>query len=111
MGILINLLISSLAVFITAYFLPGVHLNNFGTAVIVAFLLGLVNTFIKPILTILTFPITIITLGLFMFVINALVIWIVDYLVDGFSVDNFLWALIFSFIVSIISSLLKSLKI
>lgn len=107
---LIDLLVSALAVFITSYILPGVRLDNFITAIIVAVLLGLVNAIIKPILIFLTLPVTIVTLGLFTFVINALMILLVDSLVEGFSVANFWWALLFSLIFSIVSSFLRSLK-
>src|SRR3989344_1741847 len=107
---LINLLVSSLAVFITAYLLPGVLLDSFWDAVLVAILLGVVNMFIKPILILLTLPATILTLGLFTFVINALMILLVDSLVAGFSVANFWWALLFSLVISIVSSFLRSLK-
>lgn len=109
MNILINILINALAVFITSYILPGVHLNNFGTAVLVALLLSIANAVIRPILIILTLPVTILTLGLFTFVINALMILLVDAFVDGFSVDGFLWALLFSLILSVVSSVLRSM--
>jgi putative membrane protein len=111
MNILISILINALAVFITAYILPGVTVDSFWTAIIVAVVLGVVNTIVKPILTILTFPITIMTLGLFMFVLNALMILLVDAIIDGFTVDNFIWALLFSLILSVVSSLLRTLKL
>ncbi len=109
MSILISLIVSAIAVFVAGYILPGVSVDNFVTALVVAVLMGVVNAFIKPILTILTLPITIMTLGLFMFVINALLILLIDYLVPGFKVDGLLWALVFSLVVSIISSVLGSL--
>jgi putative membrane protein len=110
MDLLVNILISGIAVFITSYLLPGVTVESFGISLLVGILLGVVNAFVKPILTFLTFPITILTMGLFMFVINALMILLVDALVAGFSVDNFWWALLFSLIVSLVSSVLRSLK-
>ena len=109
MGLLINILINGLAVFITAYLLPGVKVDGFITAIIVAIVLGIVNFVVKPILHLLTLPITILTLGLFTFVINALMILLVDALVDGFHVDNFWAALLFSLVLSLVSSLLHSL--
>lgn len=107
---LIKFLATIIAVFVTAKILPGVHVDDFLTIVIVSLLLGVVNTFVKPILIFLTLPATIVTLGLFLFVINALMVLLVDMFVDGFSVDNFWWALAFSFIVSLVSSFLKKLS-
>lgn len=109
MGILINWIVSAAAIVITAYILPGVHLNNYVTALIVAVVLGIINAIIRPILIILTLPITIVTLGLFTFVINALLILLVSYLVKGFQVDGFLWALVFSIVLSIVNALLQRL--
>ena len=109
MGIIISILVNGLAVFITANFLPGVTVDNFVTAIIVAVVLGIVNFVVKPILHLLTLPITILTLGLFTFVINALMILLVDALVAGFQVDGFWAALLFSLILSLVSSLLNSL--
>lgn len=106
MNILINLLISGLAVFITAYLLPGSHVDSFFTALIVALVLGIANAVIKPILFILTLPITVLTLGLFTLVINALMIELASWLVKGFRIDNFLWALLFSLVLSLINSIL-----
>ena len=107
MALLINILISALAVFASAYILPGVHVDTFLTAIIVAVILGVVNMILKPILVILTLPITIVTLGLFYFVINALMILLVANLVPGFTVDGFWWALIYSLVLSIVSSVLN----
>jgi putative membrane protein len=109
MGILINLLVSAIAVVVCAYVIPGVAVDSIWTALIVAVVLGVLNAFIKPILSILTLPITILTLGLFSLVINALIIMLVDWLVPGFTVDGFIPALIFSIGLSLISSLLHSL--
>ena len=109
MGILMNLLISGLAVFISAYILPGVHVDGFVTALVAAVVLGIANILVKPILLILTLPITIITLGLFYFVINALIILLVAKIVPGFKVDGFWWALIFALVLSIVGSFLNSL--
>lgn len=108
MSLLINILMNGLAVFLTAYLLPGVKVDGIFTAIIVAIVLGIVNFIVKPILHLLTLPITILTLGLFSFVINALMILLVDYLVPGFHVDNFWAALLFSLVLSLVSSLLHS---
>lgn len=106
MGILVQLIVGALAVFITAYILPGVALDSYITAIIVAALIALLNITIKPILILLTIPITVVTLGLFLLVINALIILIAAELIPGFAVDGFWWALLFSFILSLINSLL-----
>lgn len=109
MKLLINLLIGGLAVFVTAYILPGVKVDSFVTAIIVSVILGIVNAILKPILVILTLPINILSLGLFTFVINAILILLVSSLVPGFFVANFLWALIFSLVLSIVSGFLNTL--
>jgi len=107
--LLVNLIVSTLAVLISAYILPGVKVDGFLTAVVVAVILGVVNMFIKPVLILLTLPLTILTLGLFTFVINALLILLVSNIVPGFKVDGFLWALIFSLVLSVVSSFLYSI--
>jgi putative membrane protein len=108
MNFLIRILISALVAFGLSYILSGVHMDTFVTALIVAVVLAVLNALVKPILVILTLPITIITLGLFLFVINALIILLCDKLIDGFSVDGFWWALLFSILLSIVSSILYS---
>ncbi len=109
MNILINVIINGLAVFITASILPGVSIDNFFTSIMVAVVLALVNTFIKPILILLTLPVDILTLGIFIFIINALLVLLVSAIVPGFRVDNIWWALLFSLVLSLISSVLYSL--
>lgn len=102
MNILINWLLSALALLVAGYILPGVHVDGFFIAMVVVIVLALVNAIIKPILFILTLPVTIVTLGLFTFVINALMILLVDAIVPGFSVQNFWWALLFSIVLSLV---------
>lgn len=109
MNWIIRLLLNGLAVVLTAYILPGVSVEDYGTALIVALILAIVNVLVKPILVILTIPITIVTLGLFLLVINAAIILFVDNLVSGFQVDGFWWALLFSLILSIFNSLFNDL--
>ncbi|MFY7653106.1 MAG: phage holin family protein [Chitinophagaceae bacterium] len=100
-------LISSLAVLIAAYVLSGVHVENTLTAIFVAAVLGLLNSFIKPILIVLTLPITLLSMGLFLLVINIFIVkWAAD-IVPGFSVDDWLTALFFSLIVSFITSIIE----
>ena len=109
MGFIIKVIVTGLAVFVADYFLDGVNINNDWTTVsIVALVLALLNTFIKPILVILTIPVTIVTLGLFLLIINALMVIWADKLIEGFTVDGWWAALIFSLIVSIVSAILNS---
>ncbi len=100
MKLLTSLLINGLAVFIVANILPGVEITSYLSAIIVAVLLGFANTFIRPIITILTLPITILTLGLFLIIINGGMVQIVDYILGGFAVDGLVWAVIFSIAIS-----------
>src|SRR3989344_6734121 len=109
MQLVFSLLANSLAVFVAGYILPGVHINSFVTAIVVAIVLGILNTFVKPILVILTLPITLITFGLFALVINTIIILVVASIVPGFRVDGFLWALAFSLVLSLVNSFLNSL--
>lgn len=119
MNLLIKLLISTIVVFVLAHFLPGVQVTSFTGALLVAVVLGLLNTFLKPILVFLTIPATLITLGLFLLVINAVIILICDYFIvefhvgwfkiGEFKVNQFLTALIFSIILSISQSILNKI--
>lgn len=108
MNFLIRILISALVAFGLSYLLSGVHIDKFTTALLLAVVLAVMNALVKPILVILTLPITIITLGLFLFVINALIILLATKVVPGFSVDGFWWALLFSILLSLVSSILYS---
>jgi putative membrane protein len=109
MGWLIRFMLSGLAVFLTAYLLPGVYVKNYGYALVVAAVLSLVNLIVKPILIILTIPLTVLTLGLFLLVINAVVIMITDSMIPDFKVDGFWWALAFSLILSVTNSFFSDL--
>ncbi|EIA09453.1 phage holin family protein [Flavobacterium frigoris] len=109
MKLIVRILITSALVLLIANFMTGVHVDGFSKALIVAVVLGLLNIFIKPILVILTLPITFITLGLFLLVINALIIILCDNIVGGFSVDSFFTALLFSIILSVSQSLMYSI--
>ncbi|GAA0894250.1 phage holin family protein [Fulvivirga kasyanovii] len=105
MNFLARLLLSAIAVLLTGYLLDGVEVDGFVVALIVAVVLAILNAIVKPILVILTIPITIVTLGIFLLVINAVIILLADAVVPGFEVDGFWWALLFSIIVSIINYL------
>lgn len=109
MNLIIKIIISSLALFLTAYLLPGVTVDSYITAIWVAIVLALLNGFLKPLLVIFTIPVTVVTLGLFLLVINAAIILLADNFVDGFYVSGFWWALLFSLVLSVITSLMESL--
>jgi putative membrane protein len=109
MGFLLKLFFTWLAVIIASYLLPGIHIDSYITALIAAAVLALLDSFVKPILVVLTIPITILSLGLFLLVINAGIVLLGAYFVKGFKVDNFWWALLFSLVVSFIVALLERL--
>ncbi|EDP72406.1 hypothetical protein FBALC1_14932 [Flavobacteriales bacterium ALC-1] len=109
MNLIIRLLLNALAVFILAHVLNGVSVDGYIGAIIVAVVLSILNLIVKPILIILTLPVTIITLGLFLLVINAIIILLADKLVDGFSVNGIWSAILFSVLLCILQSLLYSL--
>lgn len=111
MSILVNWLLSAIAIGITAYLLPGVHINGgVATLLVLSVVLGLINAILKPILKLLTLPITILTLGLFSLVINALLILLASSIVPDFMVDGFWWALLFSIVLSLVNGFFSSLK-
>lgn len=105
----VRILVSALSVLITAELLSGVKISGVPAALIVALVLSFLNTFLKPILLILTIPVTIFTFGLFLLVINGLIILIADYMLEDFFVANFWWAFLFSVILSLINSLLNNM--
>ena len=109
MKLIIRILLTAVAVILIAKFLPGVSVAGFGTAIIVALVLAILNLIVKPILVILTLPVTILTLGLFLLVINAVIILLADSFISGFGVDGFWIALIFSLLLSIFQSILFSI--
>lgn len=102
MNLLIRLLINALAILLIAYLVPGVAVTGFYTALIVAVVLGLINLVIRPLILLLTLPINILTLGLFTFVINALLFWFVGTVIKGFSVEGFIPAFIGALILTVI---------
>jgi putative membrane protein len=104
MNFLIRILVIAAVTFGLSYILNGIHVTDFWTALVFAFVLALLNIFIKPFLILFTLPVTFLTLGLFLFVINALVVLLASKFVHGFGIDNFWWALLFSIILSIITS-------
>lgn len=108
MNFILRLLISGIIVYVLSKILSGVHISDIGTAIIFALVLACLNAIIKPILIFLTLPITIVTLGLFLFVINALIILLAAKLMNGIRIDGFWWALLFSIILSVFSSAINA---
>jgi putative membrane protein len=102
-SLIIDILLSAVAIAITAYILPGVTVTLVG-AIVATILLTFINIFIKPVLKILTLPITIITLGIFSLILNGFFIWLVAIIVPGLTVANFWWAIIFALVLSIINA-------
>jgi len=108
MKIILKMLLTAIAVVVLAQILPGVQVAGYTSAIIVAIVLGLLRIFVRPLLIIFTLPITIMTLGLFLFVINAAIILLADKLIDGFAVSGFWYALLFSLLLSFFQSILYS---
>ena len=106
LGIIAQIVVAGLAVILTAFILPGISVSDFFTGVVIAALLALLNLTVKPVLIFFTIPITLLTLGLFLLVINALMVLLAAEIITGFVVDGFWWALLFSLILSLINSLL-----
>ncbi len=109
MKLILRVLLTALAVVILSKVLPHVEVDSYLTAIIVAIVLGLLNFLVKPILVILTLPVTIVTFGLFLLIINAIIILLADYFITGFSVDGIWWALLFSLLLSFLQSILFSI--
>lgn len=109
MNYILKILLTAVAVLVIAYLLPGVDVDDYGTAIWVAFVVGILFSILKPILVILTLPATILTLGLFLFVINAALILLANHWIDGFTVSGFWTALLFSILLSFFESVLHKL--
>jgi len=110
MKLIINWVVATIVILISAYLLPGVVVEGLISALVLAVVLGAINMFIKPILIVLTLPISILTLGLFSLVINALLIMLASAIVPGFSVAGFWWALAFSLVLSVVSAVLNKIN-
>ncbi len=106
MNYILKILLAAVAVVILAKLLPGVSVDSYTTAIWVAFLIGILDSIVKPIFVVLTLPITVLTLGLFLFVINAVLILMANSWIDGFSVSGFWAALLFSILLSFLESIL-----
>lgn len=110
MNFFIRLFISTLAVLITSYLVPGVKVDSFVSALIVAAVLGILNVAVKPLLILFSLPAIIFSFGLFLIVINVLIILLTDKLVDGFEVHGFWWALLFSIVMWMVNGILNSIR-
>lgn len=109
MNIIVRILVTALIVLLLSNFLGGVSVDGFGTSIIVAIVLGLLNLIVKPLMILFTLPVTLLTLGLFLFVINAVIILLCSELVGGFHVASFWTALLFSILLSILQSVMSGL--
>lgn len=109
MKFILQILISAMAIIVAQWILPGVTVENLLTSVLLALVLSFLNALVKPILVFLTLPATVVTLGLFLLVINAVIVLLADWVVPGFHVDGFWWAMIFSIILSLVTSVFNGL--
>lgn len=109
MRILIAIVVNTLALLITAYFVPGFEIVSWQTAVLAAIVFGVINTFIKPLIVLLTLPITIVTLGLFLLVVNAVILFMTSYFVQGFTIDGWIPGILGAIVLSLVSAILSSL--
>ena len=108
MKTIVKILFTTFFVLLLAHFMPGVHVDSFYTALIVALVLALLNIFVKPVLVLFTLPVTIFTLGLFLLVINGIIVMLCDYLIDGFEIVDFIHAVVFSLILSLCQAILSA---
>ena len=109
MELILIWILNAVALLVVAYILPGITVASFGSALIAALVLGLLNALVKPVLIVLTLPITVVTLGRFLLVLNALVFWFAGSILKGFQVNGFWWAVIGAIVYSIVSGLLSNL--
>ncbi len=110
-GLLVSWLVATIAILVAAHIIPGIQVRDLGAALVGAAILGVLNAIIKPILVVLTLPITLLTLGLFLFVINALMFLLAGSVIHGFHVTGFWPALLGSLVVSVVSYIAHSLRI
>jgi len=101
MTIILSLLLKSFAVFVVAKILPGIHIKNFGTAILVAFIYSVINFLLGKILFFFAFPVIFITFGLFIFIIDAFLLWITDKMIEGFEIDSFVTTILAAFLIMV----------
>jgi putative membrane protein len=107
MGFILRLLLTGLFAFVIAQFLPGIHLDSYTDGILLALVLAILNAIVRPILVLLTIPITILTLGLFLLVINVIIIYLADAVLGGFEVTGIISALIFSLLLSVVTAVMN----
>ncbi len=107
MHFLAKLAIQSISIFLAAALLPGVHVSSYLTAIWIAIVIGILNVFLRPLLIIFTIPITMFTFGLFLLVINAVIIILAASMISGFDIDGFWWAFLLSLIISLLNYLME----
>lgn len=106
---ILSLLVNAAALYVVSQLIPGIRLDDFTTAIMAAFVLGLLNVFLRPLLTILTLPVNLLTFGLFSYVLSAVVLWVAGRIVPGFEVTSFVSALVGAIILAFLSSLLQTI--
>ncbi|MGB1268157.1 MAG: phage holin family protein [Flavobacteriaceae bacterium] len=109
MNYILKILLSAIAVFVLANIVPGISIESYTTAILVAIVLGLLNTLVRPLLIFFTIPLTLITLGLFLLIINAIMVLLSDYFISGFNVSGLFSAILFSILLSLTQSVLYKL--
>ena len=109
MGLLMNLLINTLALVAVSYIVPGFHVSDLQAAIVAAIVIGVINTFIRPIVQLIALPISFLTLGLFAFIVNVFLLMLAAYIVPGFDIDGFLTAIIASIVLALVSAFLHKL--
>ena len=110
MSLIIRWLLNAVVILLVAYIVPGFHVVNFFTALIIAVVLAVINITLKPLLIVLTLPVTILTLGLFIFVINGFVLWFTSTIIKGFTIDSFMSAFVAALLMSLIHYFINRLE-
>ncbi len=108
MKLITQILVTTLSILIVTYLMPHIHVNSAWDALLLSVVLAGLNMLVRPILVLITLPITILTLGLFLFVVNGINILIADYLMDSFRVDGLWWAVLFSILLTVVNSILEN---
>lgn len=109
-GMIGTLLINTLSIFAVSYILTGIHVDSIMTALVLAIIMAVLNITVRPLLVIITIPLTLLTFGLFLLVVNVLVLYVAEMLIGGFSIDGFWWALLFSVLVTFVNGVLFGLE-
>ena len=109
-GMIGTLLVNTLSIFAVSYILTGIHVDSIMTALVLAIIRAVLNSTVRPLLVIITIPLTLLTFGLFLLVVNVLVLYVAEMLIGGFSIDGFWWALLFSVLVTFVNGVLFGLE-